>query len=183
MTVRKSQMMLPNPTTGVQEVHHFETELSQIADVVRQPSTAYAVGDVLYLPVPNISKKMVCVKAGTSGSGDLTLSSTDEGALTTDGSVVWIIDSLADGIYTAEHQNSIYRGADLTAYWTSGYMSTNIQAGKFVGMHVGDYITKTVSTAAKTYTNKSGTSTTIAAAMALGSFSGFERLIVMSSVP
>ena len=164
MTIRQSEYFLPNPTTGVQEKHHLETELAQIFDAVRQPSTAYAVGDVRYLPVPNITKKMVCVKPGTSGTGALTLSSTAEGAIQTDGTAVWIVDSLADGIYTAEHQNSIARGADLTAYWDSGHMSTNIQAGNFVGMHIGDYITKTVATAAKTYTNKSGTSVTIAAA-------------------
>ncbi len=33
MTVRKSQMLLPNPTTGQQEVHHFEDELAQIVDM------------------------------------------------------------------------------------------------------------------------------------------------------
>ncbi|MBR1760277.1 MAG: hypothetical protein IJ741_03755 [Schwartzia sp.] len=33
MAVRKSQMFLPNPTTGQQEIHHMETELEQIADM------------------------------------------------------------------------------------------------------------------------------------------------------
>ena len=129
----------------------------------RSPSASYNVGDFCFLSIVE-PVKLVCVKAGTSGSGDLTLSSTDEGAITTDGTAVWMVDSLADGIYTAEHQNSIYRGADLTAYWNSGHMSTNIQAGKFIGMHIGDYVIKTFSTAAKTYTNKSGTSVTRAAA-------------------
>ena len=130
----------------------------------RSTSTAYAVGDFCFLSIVE-PVKLVCVKAGTTGTGALTLSSTDEGAIQTDGTVVWIVDSLADGIYTAEHQNGIARGgADLTAYWDSGHMSTNIQAGNFVGMHIGDYITKTFSTAAKTYTNKAGTSVTRAAA-------------------
>ena len=130
----------------------------------RSTSTAYAVGDFCFLSIVE-PVKLVCVKAGTTGTGALTLSSTDEGAIQTDGTVVWIVDSLADGIYTAEHQNGIARGgADLTAYWDSGHMSTNIQAGNFVGMHIGDYITKTFSTAAKTYTDKAGDSKTIAAA-------------------
>ena len=33
MTVRKSQMYLPNPTTGQHEIHHLETELGQIEDM------------------------------------------------------------------------------------------------------------------------------------------------------
>lgn len=33
MATRTSQFHLPNPTTGAQEIHHFETELSQISDM------------------------------------------------------------------------------------------------------------------------------------------------------
>lgn len=187
---RKSQCNLPNPTTGAMETHHFETEVAQIADMpsfmqgvnkngtdaekvcsliganrgYRKANTAYALGDVVYVNALAMSKKLVAVKAGATGSGALTISSTAEGALVTDGGVTWIVDSLADGIYDAAHQNGLSRGADLTAYWDSGLMSTNIQAGKFIGMHIGDFITKTVSTAATTYTNKSGTSVTQAAA-------------------
>lgn len=187
---RQSQFYLPNPTTGAQELHHFETEADQIADMqsfmrgvnkngtdaekvctllganhgYRKAGTACALGDVTYINALTNNKKLVCVKAGTTGSESLTVSNTAEGALVTDGSVVWEIDSLADGIYDAAHQNGSYREADLTAYWESGYMSINIQAGKFVGMHIGDFITKSVTTAATTYTDKAGTSVTQAAA-------------------
>ena len=124
----------------------------------RKSSTTYNIGDIVYLSTLSPEKKLVCIKAGTTGSGNLTASNIAEGVLITDGSAVWMMDSLADGIYDAAHQNGIYRGADITAYWDSGYMSTNIRAGKFVGMHIGDYITKTVNLSAITYTNKAGNS-------------------------
>jgi hypothetical protein len=128
----------------------------------RQKSTAYAVGDIVY-PSAVSMQKLVCVVAGTTGSSSISYSST-EGALTTDGSVVWQTDSLADGNYTAMHQNGIAGGRDITAYWNNGYMSTNIRAGVFVGMHIGDYIIKTVFTPETTYTDKAGASVTQAAA-------------------
>ena len=178
-----------NPATGEWDVQHPETELAQVADMsalmrtantktdvdsvreaiganrgYRKASTAYAIGDIVHTNALALGKKLVCVKAGTTASGSLTVSNTAEGAMVSDGSVVWTVDSLADGIYGAEHQNGMYRGADLTAYWDSGYMSTNIQAGKFVGMHIGDYIVKSVTTAATTYQDKAGTTVNQAAA-------------------
>lgn len=117
----------------------------------RQPSTAYTVGNVTYHSALSM-QKLVCVKAGTTASGDI-IPSTTEGALITDGTVVWQVDSLADGNYTAIHQNGIGGGRDITAYWKSGIMSTNIQAGKFVGMHIGDYIIKSVTIDGTTYSN------------------------------
>lgn len=118
----------------------------------RLDSTAYKLGD--YVSVSAISnKKMVCVQAGVTGAHAPTISSTDEGVLVTDGTVTWIIDSLADGFYTAEHQNGIYKGADLTAYWESGLMSTNIQAGNFIGMHIGDYVVKAITVGDTTHSD------------------------------
>ena len=117
----------------------------------RQPSTAYGVGNIAYLSALSM-QKLVCVKAGTTASGNVTPSTT-EGALVTDGTVVWQVDSLADGNYTAIHQNGIAGDRDITAYWESGIMSTNIQAGKFVGMHIGDYIIKDITIDGTTYSN------------------------------
>ena len=160
---QKAEMNLINPSTGLYEPYHLQTEPDMILGWARKESTAYAVGDVVRLSALDVNKKLVCVKAGTSAAGNLTVSSTAEGALVTDGTCVWEVDSFADGDYTAPHQNGIYRGADLTAYWQSGYMSTNIRAGKFVGMHIGDYIVKTVDLPAITYTDKAGVSQTQAA--------------------
>lgn len=130
----------------------------------RKANTAYAVGDIVYHNALTVSQKLVCVNAGTTGSGALSISITTEGTLITDGTVTWQVDSFADGDYDAAYQNGIYRGADITAYADSGYLSTNIAAGKFVGVHIGDYIIKTVSTPAITYTDKAGTEITQAAA-------------------
>lgn len=117
----------------------------------RQPSTTYRVGQIAYHSALS-TKKLVCVQAGTTASGNVTPSTT-EGALVTDGTVVWQVDSLADGNYTAAHINGAYRGADITAYFNSGYMSTNIQAGNFVGLYIGDYIIKSVTVNGTAYNN------------------------------
>ena len=127
---------------------------------IRLKNKSYEVGDVAYSAALTSTQKLVCVKAGTTSTTDLTLSSSNEGSLTTDGTVVWAIDSLADGINSAQHKNGIWRGADLTEYYNSGLMTTNISNGIFVNMYIGDYVTKSISLAAKTYTNKSGTSVT-----------------------
>ena len=129
----------------------------------RKANTAYVVGDIVFHNALAVSQKLVCVKAGTTANSALTLSSTDEGAYITDGTAAWVIDSLADGNYSAGHGNGIYRGADITAYWDSGLMSANIAAGKFVGIHIGDFITKSVTLPAITYTNKAGVEQTQAA--------------------
>lgn len=117
----------------------------------RQSSTAYTAGQIAYHNALSM-QKLVCVQGGTTASGDITPSTT-EGALVTDGTVTWQVDSLADGNYTAIHQNGIAGGRDITAYWESGIMSTNIQAGKFVGMHICDYIIKSVTIDGTTYSN------------------------------
>lgn len=146
-------MNLPDGAGGFSE-YHPKTDLGQIVDIVRQPNTAYTLGDVRYSDLLVIPKKFVCVKAGTTGIGKLTGANLAEGAIITDGGVVWMVDSLADGIYTAEHKNGIVRGADITDYWNSGYMSANIQAGKFVGMYLDDRIKKTATIDGVTYSDK-----------------------------
>ena len=119
----------------------------------RRPNQAYAVGDIAYTSALPITGKLVCVKAGTSAAGNLTLSSTAEGTLATDGTVTWQVDSLADGNYSAGHGNIIYRGADVTAYFESGLLSTNIATGMFVGIHIGDFIRKSIVVDGATYTD------------------------------
>lgn len=157
--------LVPAPSAGDDDKVLFgngtwadlQTEPDKIYGWARKENTAYSVGDVLRISALDVNKKLVCVKAGTSASGALTLASTEEGVLVTDGTVTWQVDSFADGNYSAEHGNGIYRGADVTAYFESGLLSTNIAAGKFVGVHIGDYITKTINLPAITYTDKAGT--------------------------
>ena len=67
-------------------------------------------------------------------------------------------------VHSAAAHNGIFRGKDLTSYFDSGQMSTDIANGKFDDIYIGDYITKTVSTPETTYTDKAGTEITQAAA-------------------
>ena len=64
---------------------------------------------------------------------------------------------LKDTSNVAAAHNGIFRGKDLTSYFESGQMSTDIAAGKFDDIYIGDYITKTVNLPAITYTDKAGT--------------------------
>ena len=57
---------------------------------------------------------------------------------------------------TAEAHNGIYRGKNLTDYFDSGEMSTDIAAGTFKDIFIGDYIIKTINLPAITYTDKAG---------------------------
>jgi hypothetical protein len=66
-------------------------------------------------------------------------------------------------VHSAEAHNGIFRGKDLTSYFNSGQMSTDIANGKFDDIYIGDYIIKTVNLPAITYTDKAGTEKTQAA--------------------
>lgn len=71
--IRKSQFHLPNATTGEQELHHFETEVTQVVGLkehFRQPLTAYAVGDIVYSTKLPSYLRLECVAAGTTGSAE-----------------------------------------------------------------------------------------------------------------
>lgn len=54
---------------------------------------------------------------------------------------------------SAAMHNAIYRGNDLTSYWNSGQMSTDIQAGNFGNIYPGDYIIKSITIDGTTYSN------------------------------
>lgn len=57
----------------------------------RQPSTAYAVGDMKYHSALPTGWYLECTTAGTSGSGDLTITSPAVSGTVTDGTVTWKI--------------------------------------------------------------------------------------------
>ena len=59
----------------------------------RQPSTTYAVGAIAYHSALPTGYYLECTTAGTSGSGDLTISSPAIGGTVTDGAVVWAVKS------------------------------------------------------------------------------------------
>ena len=54
---------------------------------------------------------------------------------------------------SAASHNAFYRGKDLTEYFSSGQMSTDLANGNFSNIFVGDYIIKTVTIDGVTYDN------------------------------
>jgi hypothetical protein len=126
----------------------------------RQPSTAYAVGDIKYHSALPTGWYLECTTEGTSGSGDLTISSPTIGGIVTDGTATWTVRKMESTEYrsrvivdSAAAHNAIYRGKDLTAYFDSGDMSTAIANGSFDDIYPGDYIIKSITIDGTTYSN------------------------------
>lgn len=121
----------------------------------RKPSTAYAVGNIAYHSALPTGWNLECTTAGTTASGKLTISSPAIGGTINDGTVTWKVCKVVSGDFldSAEIHNSIYRGKDLTKYFSSGQMSTDLANGNFSNIFVGDYITKTVTIDGVTYGN------------------------------
>jgi hypothetical protein len=93
MAVIKSAYNLPNGSGGY-NTHHFETEVSVVVGLkekFRQPSTAYAVGNIAYHNALPTGWYLECTTAGTTGGGDLTISSPSIGGTVSDGTVVWTV--------------------------------------------------------------------------------------------
>ena len=126
----------------------------------RQPSTAYEVGNIKYHSALPTGWYLECTTPGTSGSGDLTISSPTIGGTVTDGTVTWTVRKMESTEYrsrvivdSAAAHNAIYRGNDLTAYFNSGEMSAAIADGSFRNIYPGDYITKNITIDGTTYSN------------------------------
>lgn len=139
------------------------------AKIFRQPKTAYAVGDVVFLNGANAKYCLVCKTAGTTDSGSLTFpSGAKTGDTLADGTATWEIratatlvtyDASSAGVVTikqtdgtevmmqpvyqgAPSHNAIYRGKDITVDFDSGKFSANIANGTFDDIFIGDYIEK-----------------------------------------
>ncbi len=73
MATIKSEFNLPNGNGGYDK-HHLETEVSQVVGLkekYRQPSTAYAVGDIAFHPSLPTGYYLECTVDGTTSSGVL----------------------------------------------------------------------------------------------------------------
>jgi hypothetical protein len=162
MAVIKSAYNLPNGSGGY-NTHHFETEVSVVVGLkekFRQPSTAYAVGNIAYHNALPTGWYLECTTAGTTGSGDLTITSPAVGGTVADGTVTWTVREMESTEYrlrvivdNAAAHNAIYRGKDLTAYFNSGEMSAAIADGSFRNIYPGDYIIKDITIDGTTYSN------------------------------
>lgn len=142
---------------------------SLFGSIFRQPSTAYAVGDVVYVKGAGAKYRLACVTAGTTSADELAIpSGAKAGDSITDGTAIWKVEEIEGmitaiesdgGLVTLTHvdgtteqlqivannagaHNAVYRGKDLTSYFDSGEMSKAIAAGTFDDIFVGDYIDK-----------------------------------------
>lgn len=146
----------------------------------RQPSTAYSVGDVVYVKGAEAKYRLSCVTAGTTSADELTIpSGAKAGDSITDGTAIWKVEEI-EGMITAIESdgglvtltrvdgsteqlqivannagahNAVYRGKDLTAYFDSGEMSKAIADGTFKDIYPGDYIIKSVTVNGTTYSD------------------------------
>lgn len=130
----------------------------------RRPNHAYTVGNKCKSNKLAYNRKLICVKAGTTADGELTITSSYDGTLIYDGTVVWQVDSILrdyNSISDFWMKNLTYRGADITAFFDSGIMSERISSGHFQGIYAGDFIKKSITLPAVTYTDKEGESVTL----------------------
>ncbi len=129
----------------------------------RYPNENCGVGTVKRHNGLAYGRHLVCVKAGTTSSGELTYEPTPKGGLIYDGSVVWAVDVFESTENTTGYHNGLCRGADITEYFDSGLLSDNLENNNFVNIYPGDFIIKTLQIPEITYTDKSGTEVTRAA--------------------
>jgi hypothetical protein len=103
----------------------------------RQPSTTYEVGDIKYHSALPTGWYLECTTAGTSGSGDLTISSPSIGGTVSDGTVTWRICNVNANtnyqkIGMARHTRTTFTLANLI----SAVADQNLDK---YGIKVGDY--------------------------------------------
>lgn len=65
-----------------------------LGSFLRQPSTAYAAGDIVFLPAIGAELFLECTTAGTTGSGDLVISTPLPNDTVADGTVTWTLRKL-----------------------------------------------------------------------------------------
>ena len=71
MAINKLRRRAWNAETQEYDINHYETDPDVIKGWGRQPSTAYAVGDIAYSASLPAGYYLVCTTAGTTGSGEL----------------------------------------------------------------------------------------------------------------
>lgn len=74
-----------------------ETEMNIVDTLLWQPTTEYATGNIVKTPSLPSQYVLRCAEAGTSGSTEPSYSGASVGDTVTDGSVEWVIVSLATG--------------------------------------------------------------------------------------
>lgn len=64
--------------------------------IFRQPSTTYAVGDIVYVKGAGVKYYLLCVTAGTTAETDIDMTGVADGSSITDGTVTWTVHELAN---------------------------------------------------------------------------------------
>ena len=75
----------------------YESHRDVYGKFIRQKSTAYSVGDVVYLPNLGAKLYLECTAGGTTDSSYLTITSPVVNMLVTDGTVTWTIRKIGSG--------------------------------------------------------------------------------------
>lgn len=109
----------------------------------RQPSTAYAVGNIAYHASLPTGYYLECTTQGTTGSGDLSISSTTIGATVTDGTVTWTIcKEIGTGnvpLVAGYNQKQTFTSSGTFTPTTTGLYKITLQGAGGGGGGAGDY--------------------------------------------
>jgi hypothetical protein len=103
----------------------------------RQPSTAYAVGAIAYHSALPTGWYLECTTAGTTGSGDITPTSTI-GSTVSDGTVVWTV-RMNLSTNGKVFENILYAGNTKELYIAS---STDVERGGFLRLNSANHATR-----------------------------------------
>ena len=162
MTVRKSQILLPNPTTGVQEVHHMETDLSQIEDMTAFMETmntkadAAAVRQYLGIGYKRRARKAFTlanlISAVASGKYcDYDIEPGDYYEASASGyTYIFAGDNPLRGTYTGYPITADHAGLIVQTHATAGWNTTNTTTGGYVSSNLHSYLVNTVLPKVKT---------------------------------
>lgn len=164
MTVRKSKFYLPNPTTGVQEQHFLETDLSQITDMDafmrtlnEQGVSAAAVRKLIGAGYFRRARKaftlanmIAAVASGNYNEYDIEPGDYFTGA--SGYTYIFAGDNPMKGTYAGYPINSDHAGlivdTHATVKWNEG--TTNTTAGGYVSSNLHSYLVNTVLPKVKT---------------------------------
>lgn len=161
MTVRKSQMFLPNPTTGAQEIHHMETELAQVADMdaymqgLNKKASAAEVRKALETGYFRRARKAFALAdlSAAVASGDYNLKDILPGDYFTGASgytYIFAGHNPLRGTYTGYPITADHAGLIVDTHETCKWNDTNDTTGGYVGSNLHAYLVNTVLPKVKT---------------------------------
>ena len=134
-------------TGGVTSANDLVITSPAVGGTVTDGAVVWTIRKLTMVEIPNASSTVAGIMKLYSSKGTNTDGAMTQQAITNE------LGNLESLIGSAETHNAIYRGKDLTEYFSSGQMSTDLANGNFSNIFVGDYITKTVTIDGVTYDN------------------------------